>query len=452
MVRPRLNSTITRNSPCPFADGVCETPALKFDSGLVDSNDDMGLNAREEDSIQIRRVTTCAPVLIEERYSSGWIQPPEADDALPGDTFKLYCFGQSIPQTFPDNVTFAWSNYSQSLPAPPYTISWFNSYLRDASVSDYIPISDLNTTDSDVSILSIINRAAYLGNVTDPLYRATNNTDLPGFKSANRVASFLGCTQQYQFCSHRTTCTPLTGLYDVRNEATKSLNLSSIQSSTFTLLWKSAWSMSLQLTMVLLGDDLLLAKDYLWGSTSYSSSLPDNQWEVEAANMHNISLAMLQRSVVEYATPPDIAIRPGLRSPSQIEPPADAGMRALCQNQKVISKDHASFSVVGLAIILAVGSLMIFLDMFVARLVLWIGWGRFASMQEEWVQQGLMQLQRQALEARGIGPWEGKDGDVPVLVGDGDLFRSSTAAAKSNVELKGGAVVGYQSVPGTPLA
>ncbi|KAF2494028.1 hypothetical protein BU16DRAFT_512272 [Lophium mytilinum] len=449
MVRPRLNSTITRGAPCPFAADVCEMPALKFDSGLVDSNDDMGLNARKEDSIQIRRVTTCAPILIEQRYSSGWT---EFNGTLPGDTYKAYRFGPDVPQFLPENVTMAVSNYSQYLAAPPYTTGSFNSYLRNASSSDYIPISDLNSTDSDVSILSIINRAVYLGNVTDPLFRATNDSYLPGFKTASQVASFLGCTQQYQFCSRRTTCTPLTGLYDVRIEAAKTLNLTPIQASTFTLLWKSAWSMTLQLTTVLLGSNMLLANDYLWGATSYSSSLPDNQWEVEAANMHNISLAMLQRSVVEYASPPDIQIRPGLRSPSQMEPPADDGMRALCQNQKVISKDHAGFSVVGLAIILAVGSLLILLDLFVARIVLWIGWGRFASMQDEWVQQGLLQVQRQALEARGIGPWEGKDGDVPVLVGDGDLFRSSTTTAtESNIQLKRGVVVGYQSLPDTPV-
>jgi hypothetical protein len=138
--------------------------------------------------------------------------------------------------------------------------------------------------------------------------------------------------------------------------------------------------------MLLLGDDVLLAKDHLWGSTIYSSNLPDHQWEVEAANLHNISLAMLQRSVVEYTSPPDIAIIPGLRSLSQMEFPADAGMEALCHKQKIVSKDHTGFSMVGIAVIIAIGSVMILLDFVLARVVLWIEWGRFARMQEEWAQ------------------------------------------------------------------
>ena len=40
---------------------------------------------------------------------------------------------------------------------------------------------------------------------------------------------------------------------------------------------------------------MLLAKNALWGDTGWSSRLPDRQWELEAFNMHNISLAHATR-------------------------------------------------------------------------------------------------------------------------------------------------------------
>jgi hypothetical protein len=51
-----------------------------------------------------------------------------------------------------------------------------------------------------------------------------------------------------------------------------------------------------------------------------------------------------------------------------------------------------------------------------------------------------------------VGPWEGKDGDVPVVVWEGIVF-ASTAAVESREKLKGGVGVGvgYRYVPGTPL-
>jgi len=47
----------------------------------------------------------------------------------------------------------------------------------------------------------------------------------------------------------------------------------------------------------------------------------------------------------------------------------------------------------------------------------------------------------EALEARGVGPWEGKDGDVPVLMGTGGNFRTTTPA-EIRIELKGCATTG----------
>jgi hypothetical protein len=61
-VRPSLPFTINANAPCPFEPGFCNGTSLQMDTGKLDSHIDFGINARPEERIQFRRVTTCAPL------------------------------------------------------------------------------------------------------------------------------------------------------------------------------------------------------------------------------------------------------------------------------------------------------------------------------------------------------------------------------------------------------
>ena len=88
--------------------------------------------------------------------------------------------------------------------------------------------------------------------------------------------------------------------------------------------------------------------------------------------MHNISLAM-QRAVVEYTSPTDIEIRAGLRSLQQIVRPTDPEALRLCGMVKIWSAEHTSFSVLGLVLMLVLGSGFIVLGFVLARAV---GWAR----------------------------------------------------------------------------
>jgi hypothetical protein len=62
---PRLNWT-TDDAACPFVDtGLCiktnSTP-VKMDSGYINSNTHLGVNAKLEDTIEYRKVATCSPI------------------------------------------------------------------------------------------------------------------------------------------------------------------------------------------------------------------------------------------------------------------------------------------------------------------------------------------------------------------------------------------------------
>jgi hypothetical protein len=65
---PAINWTSTLNDPCPFAEGVCVASpigALQLDTGMLDSHNDLGINAPKGKRLAYRRLTTCAPVRTE---------------------------------------------------------------------------------------------------------------------------------------------------------------------------------------------------------------------------------------------------------------------------------------------------------------------------------------------------------------------------------------------------
>lgn len=64
-VRPSLPFTTTQNVSCPFASEVCvynDQSAFLMDTGLLDSHQDLGINAPPADRIHFRRAATCSPV------------------------------------------------------------------------------------------------------------------------------------------------------------------------------------------------------------------------------------------------------------------------------------------------------------------------------------------------------------------------------------------------------
>jgi hypothetical protein len=66
--RLQLNWTSTTDAPCPFGNGICLGPAnssLSFDTGLIDSRDDLGINGNDRNRVQYRKIATCSPLKTE---------------------------------------------------------------------------------------------------------------------------------------------------------------------------------------------------------------------------------------------------------------------------------------------------------------------------------------------------------------------------------------------------
>ncbi|KAF2684202.1 hypothetical protein K458DRAFT_303363 [Lentithecium fluviatile CBS 122367] len=388
----------------------------------------------------MRRVTTCAPI-VSERYATDWMPDlPENFGNKTNTTVKFYEFGKGDVgcratwwnRTTP-LTTFCVSQYMKDYWQQAYTVEASTVYQDNQAASDFDPIPDFQVPNADVTLISIYNKASYTGENDDLLFNAKNpSSKSPVFRTATSDLAVLGCLEQYQTCNPvNGKCTELEGLYGVKKAVDQGdLELSPRQNASQFIMWKAAWSMALQWACEILADNVLLAQDWVFtGQSTTSSTLLSNQWEFEAYNLHNLSLAVFQRRIHEFASPEHFEIRPGNNSLEQIDRPTDPNLLNLCAVQKTRSSDHYSLSVLGMTIILGVGSLLILLDWVFIKQILWFRsftHHRLAK-QADWTASGTLQLHRMAMEARGVLGWNTRHYEAPVLVGNARVFRGVAA-------------------------
>jgi hypothetical protein len=197
--------------------------------------------------------------------------------------------------------------------------------------------------------------------------------------------------------------------------------------------------MVLQWTTRLLNRQLLLAQDWVFAANAFgSSSLASGQWQRETHHIHNLSLSLFQHRIDRFSSPDTFELRPGLNALEQIDVPTNPYILDLCKRQRILSARHYSVSVLGMTIILSVGGLLIILD----NSIEWL-WSRYISTRyqlakrAEWSQTSTLNLHRQALEARGIGPWERKYNDFPVMEANHKSFKGLSEREEEIGETQG---------------
>lgn len=143
--------------------------------------------------------------------------------------------------------------------------------------------------------------------------------------------SVLGCAEQFQFCNPHlpanSSCTSLVGLDKALN-MTDSLWRSPAQNTSFSGISYAFGEYGIHLDDIVdsLGVSSLTARNSLYGGVQ--GPLPNNQWQLEVQYWHSISMALLQREVVEQATgPTSETVYPWLVKPQT------KGEQALCHNQ-----------------------------------------------------------------------------------------------------------------------
>jgi hypothetical protein len=215
--------------------------------------------------------------------------------------------------------------------------------------------------------------------------------------------------------------------------------LNPTQQALYYFLAKIISSSQLHWQLGLIGHENLIAQDALWdGGFGFrmSADLPSNQWETEVMNWMNVSLSSTQRGTVAYSRPTEYDVSSTNSSLQYIEQPQDPELRNLCGSIKIWSTRHTSFSVIGMTATISFGLMCILCSYAIRPLFTLIQrlTGRGIYKTREWTDSSTFQLQRMAAEGKGIGPWKGKEGDVPTLVEPESRFNLAGGRQHGDVE------------------
>lgn len=229
--------------------------------------------------------------------------------------------------------------------------------------------------------------------------------------TSNLFVNALACTDQHQYCNPRNKqCTAL-GALSVTSDLLRGneIGLNDAQVVTSLRLENITYSLTTWSSVNSRGANALRASETL--DNLVNIPLPDTQWMTEVSSWFAVSMAKLQQKVISYATGPGY-IPDGmiLGTPSKLE-------EKQCKSQIVRSPSGpTSFSVLGVAIILIVGAVLIptslILTSAIGLLRRLLKWKKYKSLQ--WSVDSKFQLQRLAFEEAGQGHWTGGADSVPL--------------------------------------
>ena len=269
----------------------------------------------------------------------------------------------------------------------------------------------------------------YLKPVDDPWfsahvpYNATLDQSYPTY-GADRPVSPLGCTTSHQFCNPTLpigrACTTLNGWNQTLQSpyTVPNLSFNDRQFATYLRLMEAAYAASLDQVVSALDQRILLAAQE--AAKDLSIGIPTDWWKEEVIQLNSIMLAYIQARMVTYVT------GSFFNAYNQyIEPPSTPEEQEFCENQIATDNSVYCFSVLGMAIILVIGGLIILLNLVLEPLV-----RLFRNMRKndhglykqlEWDMTATLQLQRLVYEGQGSGTWHGEPDVVPVTT-HGDRF------------------------------
>jgi hypothetical protein len=150
--------------------------------------------------------------------------------------------------------------------------------------------------------------------------------------------------------------------------------------------------------------------------------------------MVDVMLAALQRRIVDYVAPPDVALylsTGAVSSLSYITPPGTDSAKRVCDIIRIRNPRYYNFSVAGLIVVLLLGGAIVFANVFCLPEAVF--WARrmmrgSAHPRDEWNEGRRLRLQRTAFESHGVGPWTADEkGGIPHIKVSKVLFSSERA-------------------------
>ncbi|KAL9026518.1 MAG: hypothetical protein Q9180_007472 [Flavoplaca navasiana] len=416
-----------------------------MDTGPLDSHRALGINAPSSDRVLYRKVTTCSPIRGKNRFEA--YNDTDPSHIAYGDTLVGYLFGP-VGEI---NYTFQYNTHSLA-EHNGYELTSLVAFAGSARRA-WEPIPAVNRTDGDISIFFLTaNSVSYQEPVIDPFYIATTPKPIQGtdanltFYSPDFMVNVMACVDQHQFCNPFTRqCTPLNGVLVLGSGITQ-LNLNAAQYTTALLINLHLAELTTYSIVHSRGALALRATETL--NDNFQVGLPSTQWMTEMSSWFGISMAKLQQKVVQYATGPST-----IPDSYNLIKPQTAAERNICNNQ-IIRKTNGttSFSVLGVAIILIIGTILIITSWTLDTCVRYIRGKKKSNQYKslQWIVDEKLQLQRLAYEEAGQGHWREGASTVPLTEKDDKigLPRNANMEHPRLSQLAGHTVITY---PGTPL-
>jgi hypothetical protein len=382
---------------------------IQIDTGFINSHFDLGINAPPENRFLLRLFAECAPLLTDGYTLVQNSTTTTLINVLYGQT--IGCQSNETYQypnaTSGEGMDYAIFDYVLGVESTPFV----------NSTDNWTPIPELLITDGDEIVMFLSsNDIVFLNKTADPWYSAQTPQDPIGINNSIPVYGHddpvraLGCIERLQFCNPNlpgnSSCTPLT-------YASQAFELGPQLWQDLTQQAYFNWSTSFipgyigfYTTADAIGAAALQSRSML--VDGLQSFIPDNQWELEMENLFNITLASLQRLVVDQAMgPADSTLLPVLTRPNTTEE------QKVCENQKIRSDSYTSINVLGLILIFVIGGPIIVTSFTLPIIVRQIQKWQNSYSTLEWIVNDTLQLQRLAHEAVGSGIWQDTDGDFP---------------------------------------
>ena len=172
-----------------------------------------------------------------------------------------------------------------------------------------------------------------------------------------------------------------------------------------------------------MGSERLLVQQYCGEATC--APIPDNQWMLEFENYFKILIASNQLHALTFAGGPPSA-------PYEAHwAPATGNYTWMCGNQIIVRRDYASFSLLGVILIIAIGGVIMLINLSLETIITCVRRAE-SDFLREWRLTSTFQLQKLASDGLNNGNWKQADDGIPVTD-----RREKLRALYKAVDLKG---------------
>lgn len=445
------SAQLTPNA-CPFNSEACHPTtdgSMSFDTGYLSTMDHLGINVPEHNRIAFRLTAQCAP-LNDKKYTTEW-HTVQTSNGNPSKRMAdaLYGVGATSSVNATYSVTDLDISCDQRATIPPY---WLDAQYAAAGGSieegsaTFVPITELQQTEADLSLMLLSFNNAYDGPVYDPWFAAStphNDSDAfcldqeKVFYIRDRPLTGLGCTQQWQFCNttnHKDLndahCTPAMGIIQLDNLISAGNESAVVKFSPEQLALISrfdqvavrasfyyvAYALSKATSAPLKARDLI--------ATTAGLPLPTTQWHEETKYWTEILLAYLQQSWLDFSTgqfSPKIDyinVTMSTKDSKDLDP-LDRAASYMCANQIVRTKVYRNFNFFALMLTLVLGTIVIVLGLSIEDIIgllrrRQLNFNGGSSKQDMWVLNSDIEMLKTISELQGGAVWSRSNNGVPI--------------------------------------